>query len=246
MITEADSSSPPGLVVDFCGERHTATPGESLVIGREGDVEVDDNPYLHRRFLSIDLHESLWWLSNVGTQLTATVSDPDGTVQSWLAPGARVPLVFAHTVVRFTAGPTTYDLTIELDEPAFEATLVDVADSGDTTIGPMAFTPDQRLLIIALAEPLLAGDGIGSGSIPSSAEAARRLGWTITKFNRKLDNVCQKLTKVGVRGLHGGAGALASNRRSRLVEYALAARLVNRADLELLDIGNPGGDGDSS
>ena len=37
---------------------------------------------------------------------------------------------------------------------------------------------------------------------PSSADAAARLGWTVTKFNRKLDNVCQKLADAGIRGLH--------------------------------------------
>ena len=72
--------------------------------------------------------------------------------------------------------------------------------------------------------------------LPSSAEAAERLGWTITKFNRKLDNVCQKLQRLGVRGLHGGPDRLASNRRTRLIEYAVATRLVTRADLALLDM----------
>jgi hypothetical protein len=71
--------------------------------------------------------------------------------------------------------------------------------------------------------------------MPSSGEAAQRLGWTTTKFNRKLDNVCQKLSAQGVRGLHGEPGRLASNRRARLVEYALAVRLVTRDDLALID-----------
>ena len=65
--------------------------------------------------------------------------------------------------------------------------------------------------------------------MPSSSEAATRLGWTTTKFNRKLDNVCQKLAAQGVRGLHGEPGRLASNRRARLVEYAIAVRLITRA-----------------
>ena len=77
--------------------------------------------------------------------------------------------------------------------------------------------------------------GTGQAQIPSSADAARRLGWTITKFNRKLDNVCSKLADAGTRGLHGGPGKLASNRRARLVEHALSTRLVTEADLALLD-----------
>jgi len=73
------------------------------------------------------------------------------------------------------------------------------------------------------------------GQIPSSADAAARLGWKVTKFNRKLDNVCQKLADAGTRGLHGGPGKLASNRKARLVEHALSTRLVTEADLALLD-----------
>jgi hypothetical protein len=72
--------------------------------------------------------------------------------------------------------------------------------------------------------------------MPSSAEAAARLGWTMTRFNRKLDNVCDKLDRAGVKGLRGGSGGLATNRRARLVEYAVASRLVTAADLDLLDL----------
>jgi len=57
----------------------------------------------------------------------------------------------------------------------------------------------------------------------------------MTTFNRKLDNVCEKLDKLGVEGLRGGRGKLATNRRARLVEYAVATRLVSTDDLVLLD-----------
>jgi hypothetical protein len=91
------------------------------------------------------------------------------------------------------------------------------------------------LLLIALAEPMLRRRMHGAVNTPSSAEAASRLGWTLTKFNRKLDNVCQKLERMGIRGLHGGPDRLATDRRARLVEYVLAARIVESADLDLLD-----------
>jgi hypothetical protein len=57
----------------------------------------------------------------------------------------------------------------------------------------------------------------------------------MTTFNRKLDNVCDKLDKIGVQGLRGGKGNLATNRRLRLVEYAVATHLVSSEDLVLLD-----------
>ena len=43
------------------------------------------------------------------------------------------------------------------------------------------------------------------------------------------------LAAHGVRGMHGDSARLAANRRGRLVEYALAVRMVTRADLGLLD-----------
>jgi hypothetical protein len=99
----------------------------------------------------------------------------------------------------------------------------------------VSLTPDQKLLIVALCEPFLRRREAGTSQIPSSAAAAERLGWTITRFNRKLDNVCQKLADAGTRGLHGGVGKLATNRKARLVEHALSTKLVTEDDLALVD-----------
>lgn len=222
------------IQVEFCGEWFDVSDEETFLIGREGDLEIDDNPYLHRRFLTISYHDDLWWLENVGSRLSATVADSDGNMQAWLAPGARLPLVFAHTSVLFTAGPTTYEIGIVGDSPHFEPAAPERTQVGETTIGPVTLTETQKLLIIALAEPVLRGRG-STASIPTSAQAAARLGWAITRFNRKLDNVCDKLSRFGVRGLRGGPRQLAVNRRARLVEHAVASRLVVPADLELLE-----------
>jgi hypothetical protein len=221
--------------IGFCGEWYFADPEKAFAIGRDGDLQIDDNPYLHRRFLTIEWHQELWWLHNVGTQLSATVSDAGGTFQGWLAPGARLPLVFGATAVLFTAGPTTYEFSIHCDDAAFVPSDAATSDVGEPTIGPVSLTPSQKQLIVALAEPLLRRDGTSVSAIPSSKEAATRLGWEQTRFNRKLDNVCDKLDRRGVRGLRGGPGNLAVNRRARLVEHAVASRLVTAADLTLLD-----------
>ncbi|SDP01929.1 hypothetical protein SAMN04515671_2688 [Nakamurella panacisegetis] len=225
-----------GIQVEFCGEWFTPDPSRSFDIGREGALQIDDNPYLHRRFLAIECIDDMWWLANVGSQLSATVSDSAGALQAWLAPGARLPMVFAETTVLFTAGPTTYELSIVNDTAAFAMSEVGRSETGETTIGPVMLTPSQKQLIVALAEPLLRRDGTSVSSIPSSREAAARLGWEQTKFNRKLDNVCDKLDRRGVRGLRGGVGQLAVNRRARLVEHAVATRLVVPEDLRLLDL----------
>lgn len=221
--------------VEYCGEWMRVAPGQTFTVGREADLAIDDNPFLHRRLLEIAQFEGLWMLRNVGSRLAVTVSDGAGRLQSWLAPGAWLPLVFGRTTVVFSAGPTTYEITLLVAEPVFSETQP-TASEGSTTVGEVTLTLSQRQLIVALAEPLLLREGTGLGEIPTSARAAARLGWAITRFNRKLDNVCDKLDRLGVQGLRGGVRAYATNRRIRLVEYAIASRVVTRADLALLDI----------
>jgi hypothetical protein len=237
------AAAPPSrAAVEFCGERYAIEPGDPLTVGRGGRLAIDDNPYLHRAFLQIGDRDGLWWIANIGSILTATVADEHAVMQAWLAPGARLPLVFERSVVWFTAGATTYEFDVLLTDPPFVPLVRDIDTSievGATTIGQLSFTPDQKRLIVALCEPMLRRGVRGIASVPTSAEAAARLGWPLTRFNRKLDNVCDKLSRTGIRGLHGEPGRLAVNRRARLVEYAIAARLVQRTDLSLLEHPTP-------
>jgi len=223
------------LRLEFCGEWYDITEPDGFSIGRESDLVIDDNPYLHRRFLQIYPDFGLWWLGNVGPLLSATVTDATGHVQAWLSPGARLPIVFERLHVLFSAGSTTYDFTIHSGDDYFSSSSSLLNTVGATTMDPIPLTTSQRLLIIALSENVLRQRVPGRGEIPTSAEAAARLGWSLTTFNRKLDNVCDKLDRVGVAGLRGGREKLATNRRARLVEYAVSTRLVSVDDLVLLD-----------
>jgi hypothetical protein len=223
------------LRVEFCGEWFDAPVDGVFTIGRTGDLQVDENPFLHRHFLELRCMEGMWVVRNVGDRLGATLVDAANLFHGHLRSGASMPLVFEHSSIRFGAGPTTYEVNLVLDDPPF-AGVPDsiVGRDGTRTRGDVVLTPDQRLCIVALAEPALREGRGGVSRLPQNKEAAERLGWTVTRFNRKLDNVCQKLTKSGVAGLHGSEDALASNRRARLVEYSLASRLITVGDLELL------------
>jgi hypothetical protein len=234
---EQVAAAPPlrSLRVEYGDASYLVEPGREFSIGRESDLSVDDNPYLHRRFLRIRADAGLWWLENIGTLLTATVTDASGQVQARLAPGARLPLVFEQAHIVFGAGATSYEMTVHTAGGYYGPAVTPVDRGGDETIGHVPLTTSQRQLIVALAEPLLRQTSAGHGEIPSSAEAAERLGWTLTAFNRKLDNVCDKLDRIGVSGLRGAKENLATNRRVRLVEYAVATRLVTRDDLAILD-----------
>ena len=224
------------LTVDFAGEVSALEPGSTFTIGREGDLSLDDNPYLHRTFLVISFHEGMWWVHNEGSRLAAGLTDEGGLMRTTLAPGARLPIVFGRTSLTFAAGSTTYELLLGCEQAAFlPARAPARSGDGDTTIAPTTFTESQLMAVLALAEPVLRRVGTGSSSVPTAVEAARRLGWAQTRFNRKLDNVCDKLDRAGVAGLRGTEAANASNRRLRLVEYAVSSLLVTSADLALLD-----------
>lgn len=114
---------------------------------------------------------------------------------------------------------------------------VGLTADGRTTLGATTLTGEQLLLVVALCEDLLRRRRSGAGSIPQSAVLAKRLGWPVTKFNRKLDAICEKLADAGVRGLRGGVAGAASSRKARLAESAMASRLVTVDDLALLTPG---------
>ena len=225
----------PVLTVEFAGELTTLDGSTSFFIGREADLVLDDNPYLHRRFLEIRREHGLFWLINGGERLTASVSDGVSGVNAWLPPAGRMPIVFETTIVRFTAGPTNYEVWLALSDAPYISDAPETASDGSTTIGRVTLTVDQLLLLVSLAEMALRRGAPGVAEIPTSANAAARLGWTLKKFEKKIDNVCEKLANKGVRGLKGESGNLAASRRARLVEYALSARIITSADLVMLD-----------
>lgn len=225
----------PALVVDFCGEQHRVDPERPFTIGRRADLDVDDNPYLHRHLALVTADHGFWWLANIGSGIALTVSDRDSRVQALLSPGASLPLTFSETVVRFSAGSSLYEVELLLDQAVYRPVgTALLGPHGDTTVGSLPLTGDQRLLLVVLAERALRRGTTGVTSLPSSVEAAARLGWPLTTFNRKLDALCLKMGRAGVAGLHGGADKLASSRRAKLVEHALSVRLVTPADLALL------------
>ena len=167
-----------GATVEFCGEEFVAADDRPLTIGRVADVEIDDNPYLHRVFLQLHREHELWWLSNVGSTLTATVADKKGLFQAWLSPGARIPLALEAFTVWFTAGPTTYDFDIVLTDTPFvsveTAAELEPEDAGaETTVGRVSMTPDQKLLVVALCEGFLRSSYAGAGQIPSLGRRRR-------------------------------------------------------------------------
>lgn len=229
----------PGMpLIEYCGE-FTPVPQHGLTIGRAGDLVLDeDNRFLHRVVIRLAELDGLWFLQNVGRHLAVDAADQERRLEVVLGPRASLPLTTPRTTVRVSAGSTRYEFEVLVPIPAGRVPAPTRQPCGDHTLGHLPLTPEQKLLIVALAEPTLRDGRAASLVLPTSAEAAQRLGWTITKFNRKLDNVCAKLSRHGVRGLHGDIANLAFRRRSRLVDYCVRTQLVTVADLITLDEAN--------
>jgi hypothetical protein len=225
------------LVVDFCGEQFVVAPDRSLTIGRDADLSVDeDNGYLHRRLVELTFDAGFWWIVNVGSRLSVTVSGDVGSLQSVVGPGSRVPVVLPECSILFTAGRTTYEVNLQSEVPVFDVVRQESGtEPGAETLGAVVLTDSQFRLVLGLCENALRRLGTGPADVPANAAVAKRLGWSITTFNRKLDNVCDKFDRAGVKGLRGRSGENAVGRRARLIEYAVAARVVRPEHLPLLD-----------
>ncbi|MFT4263451.1 MAG: hypothetical protein QM572_08730, partial [Nocardioides sp.] len=205
------------LVVEFCGEHYVVTPDRTFTIGRVADLEVDpDNAYLHRRLIELSWDSGFWWINNVGSRLSVTVSGEVGSLQSMIGPGARLPVVVQECSLLFTAGPTTYEVNLVSPVPVFDIVRPEPGghgEPGEETLGGVILTDSQFRLLLGLCENALRRAGSGPADVPTNIAVARRLGWPITTFNRKLDNVSEKFDRAGVRGLRGGPGRNATGRR---------------------------------
>ncbi len=220
------------LTVEFCGEHHELASEDTLTFGRRGDIVVDDNPYLHRVVGRFVHRQGVWWLQNQGTRITVELRDLRSATRLSISPGQQVALVSPAFSVHFGAGPTTYELIGSRVASGVDETVESMDAVGTVTIdfGVVPLSSEQHLLLVALCEMRL----IDSDSMPTNQSLASRLGWTITKYNRKLDHLCAKLTREGVRGLRGGPDGVATDRRQALIDHALSVALVTPGDLGML------------
>lgn len=228
------------LRVDFIGEVTTVEPGDELTFGRQADLHIDDNRHLHRVLGRFWSRGEAWWLTNEGRAITIQIADADSRSNVQLAPGSEIALSFPNSILRFRAGVTDYEVLVRVpdrgaEDAEEEDDPLDADDEDGETIalGDIMLTDEQRLLLLALAEGPLR-DPHTSEELPTNRAVARRLGWSITKFNRKLDSLCDRFTRLGVGGLRGSIDQLATDRRRRLVDHAVESGLISRSQLARL------------
>lgn len=226
------------LYLEFCGEDVSVEQDDELTFGRSADLVIDDNPYLHRVVGRFVARQGVWWLENLGRTVTLSLRSLDTLSTSTLGPGAGCALNHGEFSCSFSAGPTRYELLGSLEGYEWATDLLGadgVAGTRTLDWGRVELNDDQRLLLAAMCEERLLHPFDPEGPIPSNRQRATRLGWTINKFNRKLDHLCEKLGRAGVPDVHGGLGANAVDRRRRVVDHAITSGLVTLDDLRLLD-----------
>lgn len=234
---QAEPSTEGALVVDFCGEIHTVSPGEDLTFGREADLSVDDNPYLHRMLGRFEQSGSHWWVANIGSRIELNLFDRRTRASAVITPGTSQALTGADMVLRFVAGRHSYELLVTAPTSRTVDTTAPSNAAGVETVGvdSIAWTDEQRLLMTILAQELLQdGSTTETFRLPTNQEARDRLGWSEAKFNRKLDGVCDRLTAAGVPGLEKGVNKRNTMRRRVLATVAVSRAIVTTADLTAL------------
>lgn len=227
-----DGPSVDVLTVDFIGELHELQSDDSLTFGRRAELVIDDNPYLHRVVGRFVHRQGLWWLQNHGSRVHLELRDLDSAARFEVIPGQQVALVQRTFAVTFSAGQAGYEV---IGRRSGESYLADEEGlpigTATMAFGVVPLSADQHRLLVAMCERRLVD---GGRDLPTNQAVAARLDWTLTKFNRKLDHLCAKLAREGVRGLRGGPEGLANDRRSVLVEHAVDSGLVTVDDLGLL------------
>lgn len=226
------------LHIFFIDELTVGRPDEVVTFGRSADIELDDaNQYMHRIVGTFFFKDNVWWLANKSRHGQLTLVGNTGRLTR-LPPDAVSALTEPSGLLRFDAGPSTYELgwTLPEQDPLMPPT-VDIAGEAEdetTQFGIVPLNDEQRLLLLALSEKCLEDSSASTSDLPPNAAVAHRLGWSAKKLDRKLDYLCARLASEGVRGLRGEKGFEAIDRRSRLVEHVISSGMIRAEELSSL------------
>lgn len=234
---------PPQARVTYRGEVHVVGVQDHLLFGRgvgnDLNVERESDDLLHRRFGRLHQRNGIWWITNDGARLSLAVNDRDSTSSIVLAPGGLAALTFQRSSILFSGRRPDYEIlvdisgTVPMDDEGLPA---DTAMSATPTLdqSEMPLVGEQRLLLVALAEQKLRNPHRAL-ELPANKDVQARFGWTRKTFDGKLGRLCEKFDRWGMSGLVGESFDPATNRRRKLVEYAIGQKILTPDDLELLD-----------
>ena len=203
----------------------------TVTFGRDADLELDNNPFLHRRTGAFVREGDAWSIHNVGSKLFLTVVSGDGT-RAELPPGTRHAIVHGTGLVRVVAGRSTYEINYALaaDPPAPAGEQLAPPEDGTLTVQvDLALTPREIDFLVTFARPTLLGL---AEPMPTYAEVAG--AWDVSP--KTLDNALQSIKRK-----FRAAKLVRDQGLDAVVQVAIQHSLITRDDLDwaALDSGDP-------
>lgn len=213
------------LALEFAGE--TLRAERSVTFGRDADLELDSNPFLHRQAGAFVRDGDAWWVHNTGSKLYLTVVARDGT-KAELPPGTRHALVGGSGFVRVVAGRSTYEINYRLATerpPPAHAPVLGPPDDGTLTVQvDLALTPREVDFLVTFARPVLLGS---AEPLPTYAEVAAV--WAVSP--KTLDNSLQSIKRK-----FRAAKLVRDQGLDTVVQVAIQHSLITRDDLAWADL----------
>ncbi len=231
----------PRLVVELVGTsviRHEPDPHAGpFVFGRAADCDLIVHPSdrsISRHAGSFEWDGGNWIVTN--RSRTRPIFRVDGSgLRAPIGVGEHHALRPGSTRVAITGEALTVELSIQVsgDGTPAAASFGGVASlaataSSEATLLPI-ITRNERLALVALVEGYLLDHPRYDPQPRTYADAAARLGVPAATVRKRIERIRMKLVECGVVELER------ADARLTLAEFALATRLVSRADLAELD-----------
>ncbi|HKY16359.1 MAG TPA: hypothetical protein VJM33_15640 [Microthrixaceae bacterium] len=231
------------LIIKVGDDERALAPGQTLAFGRSGasaDLDLGDDPRLHRRAGLIDVVDDGWTLRNTGRWLHLEVRDLEGPGSDRIEPGAERRIPWQRTRVEVPLGDCVFGFTAIDTSPRHCPDAAPQPARGDRTMP--AFRIDRTSgyfrVLVGLCHMHL--EHRGSADAPSYGEIARVVNLTGTErrpvtakaVERRLA-YCAQL--FGLREANDGLPrAQVRNFRTALAELALSTGTITDRDLETM------------
>lgn len=194
------SPPPPLRIDDMLGNRVILEAGQEAIVGRSGTFPVGtDDVFLHRSLFQVWYGGLGWMIANRGRHIPLDI-EPRGSrslTRIHLGPGAVTVMPAGPSAITFTTPERHYEIHIDIPSTGISRPSQLNTFDGDITHARHIPNEDQRIMLDALAAPLIKNPGANDGDLPTVKELAEQLGWTEKKTNQKIERLCQRLAQDG-------------------------------------------------
>lgn len=194
------SQPPPLRIDDLLGNRIILEAGQEAIVGRSGTFPVGtDDAFLHRSLFQLWYGGLGWMIANRGRHIPLDI-EPRGSrslTRIHLGPGAVTVMPAGPSAITFATPERHYEIHIDIPSTGISRPTKMNASDGDITYARHIPNEEQRIMLDALAAPLIKNPGANDGDLPTVKELAEQLGWTEKKTNQKIERLCQRLAQDG-------------------------------------------------